>query len=104
MSIKLTFGSILTTVTSTADALTGVVGAANSAIGMANRYVNAAAVKQQAEIERDLDQHEQVLDAQFAIEGVKRQIQINEFTSASALHKQLFEAELARIKAKFSKG
>jgi hypothetical protein len=99
VSVRTTAGSVLGTVTSAADAVGSVFGAASRGISMLDKYVADAQSNQTLRSVVDRDTFTQVLAEEKAMEEAVRKIQVLEFTNKSTDHKDLYSTAYDRIQA-----
>lgn len=91
-SLKATVGSIFNTVSSTAVALTNLVGTANEGVNMLNNYVETASKKQVLEQKVDLHTHRNILIEESAMKQAERRIKIAEYSKKSEEHSNFMKA------------
>jgi hypothetical protein len=88
---RLTIGSVLGTVNTAAETLTGIIGTVSNGVGMVNAYVEEAAKKQQGRIKND----QAIFITQLVIEGAEAEAEMHRgvinYCSKSSDHKRLFE-------------
>lgn len=99
---RMTIGSILAAVQTTANTVTSTLDAANQGIGMLNRYVATAAAKQKIREEEDLVIFELTYQEEKARELAESRRSIREFRNQSTDHQVMYDAayeELAKLRA-----
>ena len=88
---RLTLGTVLGTVVSAAETVTGALNAVSKTVGMANAYVEKAAREQQGRYLNDAA----LFSTQLANEGTMAEAEMNmeviKFCAKSALHAKMFE-------------
>lgn len=100
-STRLTFGSVLNTVTSAATAATSLLDTTNDAVGMLNSYVKTAAANQRNEqIARQSSNLERIID-EVGLEDTQRQLKINQWVESNPGADEVFQANRARLRALF---
>lgn len=97
---RMTVGSILAAVQTTANTATGALTAINSAVGMANKFVTDAALRQDVRSKLDNAIFEKTLHQEKSQELAESRIQMEAFakqSEAHAKHYQLAYDELASL-------
>jgi hypothetical protein len=100
---RMTFGTVLGTVSDAAVAVSTTLGAGIKGINMLDEFVTVAALKQKARNVVEVETFAVRLQEEVAMEEVERQIKLVEFTSKSDAHKAAFEASFDRIGALLAK-
>lgn len=97
---RMTFGAVLATVQTTANTVTNTLQAANSAVGMLNKFVSDAATRQDVRSKLDNAIFEKTLHQEKAQQLSLSRMQVLEFCKQSPAHESTFKAaydELADI-------
>lgn len=94
---RMTVGSLLATVQTTAETVTSTMQAVNAAVGMANKFVSDAAHRQKIRSTLDLAIFEDTLHQQKAAELAEIQLQSIQWMSQSAEHKTQYELAFTRL-------
>lgn len=94
---RMTFGTVLSTVSASAQAITTTVNVATKAVGMLDTYVSDAAEKQALRSLVDMEQFEVRLQEEISMEDTERQLKIDEFIGQSNRHQELYQANFDRI-------
>lgn len=97
---RMTFGAVLATVQTTANTVTNTLQAANSAVGMLNKFVSDAAQRQDVRSKLDNAIFEKTLHQEKAQELTASRLQVLEFCKQSADHATHYQAaydELAEL-------
>lgn len=87
---RMTLGSVLNTVQTTASTVTNVLDTANAAIGMVSSYVEQAATHQKQRQIADNESFLVNLINEKAIEDSNALLAVDKFISQSTRHKELF--------------
>jgi hypothetical protein len=94
---KMTLGAMFGAITNTADSVSNTFGTINTAVNMANAYVRNAAAKQTMDNKVDQATYKKKLIEQVSLEETERRIAIEDFTSKSARHQELFQTAMDDI-------
>jgi hypothetical protein len=89
-NLRVTLGAVFGAVVSSADAVTGALGAVNAGVGMLNRSVNDAAENQAVRSNYDKKVFAATVRQEKARELTTSRVEIKKFMSQSADHEQLF--------------
>ena len=88
---RMTFGSILAAVQTTANTATSAVTAINSAVGMANKFVTDAALRQNVRSKLDNAIFERTFHQQKAQELAESRIQMESYIKQSETHAKHYQ-------------
>lgn len=97
---RMTFGSILGAVQTSAVTITSTLDAANNAVGMLNRYVSDAAKRQDVRSKLDNAIFEKTLHQEKAQELAESRLAVLQYTKTSKDHEQHYQSaydELATL-------
>lgn len=89
---RMTLGSVLAAVQTSANTISNTLNAANSAIGMVNTFVESAASNQKLRAKADSLNFKHRLIEEKAMETTEARIQIDSYCKQSAAHKQHFQS------------
>jgi hypothetical protein len=98
-STKLTFGSILTTVSTTANTVTALVGAAGVGATMLNAYAAKAEAEQQYQYKLDSVSFKEAARATTAIQLAQQAEEVNKAKAKSATFAASFDHYFELLKA-----
>lgn len=96
---RITFGSVLGTVNTAAQTVTGALGAIGSSVGMLSSYVERAAEEQRVRQLADAETFVDRLIEEKAMEHTERQVEVQDFRKRSDLHSHEFDTAKARFEA-----
>lgn len=88
---RMTVASILAAVQTTANTATGALNAVNSAVGMANKFVEDAAYRQEKRSKADKQDFVEALILEKSQQRTESRLQAEEFCKQSARHAQLYQ-------------
>ena len=94
---RMTFGTVLGTVSEAAVAVSTVLGAGIKTVNMLDKYVSDAATKQEIRSIVEMESFEVRLQEEVAIEDTERQVRLQGFRDKSTEHERLFKANFDRI-------
>lgn len=89
---RMTLGSVLAAVQTSANTVSNTLNAANSAIGMVNTFVESAASNQKLRAKADSLNFKHRLIEEKAMETTLARLEINTFVAQSAAHKDLYQS------------
>jgi len=98
---RATFGSILSTVTTTATTINNVLDTANQAVSMATAYVTKAAEEQRLRHIEEKDKYLHELLQQSAIERAENEKKVETYRNQSDFHKEAYDRQYARLEELF---
>lgn len=101
---RMTFGTVLDTVGEAAIAVSTVVGTGIKGVNMLDKYVSNASLEQDKRAKARLKSLDKIIAEEIAIEAMNRQLKIDEITSKSSRHQELFQQNYNEILAVLSEG
>lgn len=93
VNTRMTFGSILSTVQTTANTVTATLDTANTAVGMLTAYVEEAAANQKSRQVANRESFIANLINEKAIEDSQAALVVDKFIAQSDRHRELFKAK-----------
>jgi hypothetical protein len=96
---RMTFGTILGTVSTSAVAISTVIGTGVKGINMLEKFVDDAATKQHKRSLLDMESFQTRLLEEVAQEDAERGLKLDEFMSKSAQHRELYKLNYERLAA-----
>ena len=102
-SISSTFGKLLNTVGTVADAATKIVDNTASTLDMADLYIRTAKEKQEARVAADMDTFYEDLQNEVALENAVKQTELNTVLNSNSELKKIFETKHANLNATIDK-
>ena len=97
---RMTIGSLFGAATTAANAVSGIIGTAANAVGMLDTYVGTHVRQQQTSMELEADDFEEKILERISMERTERQLQLVKYTSQSAAHSELFNANMLQLRAR----
>lgn len=97
-SMGVTIGALFGTITTAANAVTGVVNTAAASVGMLDTYVSTHVRNQQATLEFEADEFEERIIERLSRERTERQLEVAKYTATSTAHQALYEANLQKLR------
>ena len=98
-TMRLAFGSIMETVTNTANSVSALVNTGARSINMLDQFVSKAQREQAMSHKKDVLSFEDNLLAQYAEEDAERILRADEFCNKSERHAELYNNAHARLSA-----
>jgi len=96
---RVTLGSVLATVQTSANTVTNVLGAANSSVGMLNRFITDAADKQNVRSKVDMAMFKEQLTRDKAEEEAVSELRVIDFCKQSQNHASAYQKSYDRLSA-----
>ena len=95
-----TVGTIFGAVTTTAAAASSLIGTAAATVSLLDNYVGSHVKQQQISMDLESDDFEEKIIERLSVERTNRQLELVKFTNQSEVHKQLFENNVAALRAR----
>lgn len=96
---RMTLGSVLSTVQTTANTVTNVLGAANSSVGMLNRFITDASEKQNVRSKLDMAIFKEQLTRDKAQEESESELRVIDYCKQSSNHADSYQKSYDRLAA-----
>lgn len=94
---RMTFGTVLGTVSTTAVAVSTVIGTGVKGINMLEKFVDDAAEKQTLRSKLDMESFQVRLVEEVAMEDTERGLKLEEFMSKTPKHAELYKSNYERL-------
>lgn len=101
---RMTFGTVLGTVSTSAVAISTIIGTGVKGINMLEKFVDDAADKQIERSLLDMESFRVRLLEEVSQEDTERGIKLEEFMAKSASHRELYELNYKRLEAVLAAG